>query len=1120
MKEPSTPHQFLARLLKISVLQAALAILFSGISLATTVNGQGILDRKVSLDIRDAALGKALKELEKSGQVKFSYNSRNLPLDQTVTVRAENEALSSVLTRVLKPMNIQFMQVSNMIVLRREAALGEAGHERDLLASILIRLPADQTVTGKVTDETGAELPGVSLVVKGTQIGTTSDSEGNFQLNVPTSVGTQFTLTVSYIGYVTKEVPVTSQSRLSISLEPDNRTLNEVVVVGFGTQRKADVTGSVVRVKTDKTVDLPNYSVLQSLQGRVPGLNISSPDRAGEEPSLSIRGTNSISAGNTPLVVVDGIIYNGRISDFNSNDIATVDVLKDASAAAVYGSRAANGVIIITTKTGSTDTPEFNFNSYVGVQQPSKLIGILDGPKYIQKILDFREAKKLEADPAKIGDYLTVTELENYKNGKTVDWMDHVIQNGVINNYHLDISGRTPKVNYYAAGTYFKQRGIVKNDNFDRATFNLNLTTHVTDWYSVSFKSAFSSQDFSGVAASLSGAYRQSPYGSFSDADGPGGYALQPVGDPLGLHPLVNLLIDNRDIRTSLFGLVSSNLDVPFVPGLKWTMNYSSNLRTNRLNQFTDNRTTPEARVLNGVASKAFNQNHDWTFDNILSYKRVFGQKHSVDLTALASRQRQGLEESLLTGNDFFSQALGYNAIQTAAVQRNSSNFEEQYNIAYMGRINYGFDNRFALTLTARRDGYSGFSKAHKYATFPSAAVAWTVSNERFLKDVRAVSYLKLRASLGKNGNQAVGRYQSLSTIVNDQYLFGGQSITTSSINSLANSNLTWETTVSTNFGADFELFNSLLSGTLDLYNSKTTDLLLRRSLPSTTGYPSTLTNIGSVHNHGVEISLNSVNIKNRNGLSWESGLVFTLNRNRIVHLTGEDADKDGREDDNIANGWFIGESLNSIYGYKTNGVFQLNESDTPSGFSPGDFRIVDTNNDGVINADDRAILGSRLPNYTVSLFNTVKYRNFSLYFMITSVQGGGRKNYYVGDNNSTRNPNAPFTTFTERFNIQDVPYWTSSRPSNEYPRIDYNPSFPHPILESRSFIRLQDVSLSYSFNQDFLKKAGLKNLRLYASGKNIFTLTKWSGYDPENATGLGDFPFLKSYTVGIDFKF
>ena len=1111
------PRSFLF-IMKLSFHHLLLSVLLSGLATAADVSGQEILRKSVTLNVKDAKLKSVLRAIESQVNVHFIYSSSSIDLSQPVTVRANSVQLESVLSEIFDPIAIEYSVSDNRIMLKHRRKKPESSNhpQSEALPSNL-----EKNITGVVRDENGQGLPGVSIVLKGKQLGTVSDAGGKFNLSAgEEDLAPGAILVFSYISYETKEVPLGNQNSLEVALAPEDKTLSEVVVVGFGTQRKADITGSVVSIKPEVTSDLPNYNVLQSLQGRVPGLRVTSPDHAGESPALNIRGTNSISAGTSPLIVVDGIIYNGSISDFNANDIASVDVLKDASATAVYGSRAANGVVIITTKTGTTNTPEFNFNTYLGVERPSRLVKVLDGRGYLQKILDFRTSKKLEADPTRIDSYLTVAEAQNRSKGVTTNWMDHVIRPGVVNNYHLDISGRSDKVNYYMAATYFKQKGIVRNDNYKRATFNLNLTTHITDWYSVSVKSAFSSQDFSGLEASLADAFRQSPYGDFNDPQGPGGYARFPVGDPGGLHPLMNTLIDNKDIRNSLFGIFSSNLDVPFIPGLKWTVNYSANLRTQAQSQWANNKVTPTAMTANGIATKATQSNHDWTFDNIFNYKRNFGARHALDVTGLVSRQKQSVETNSLTGQDFFTQNLGYNAIDFAVLQKVGSNFEDQNMIAYMGRINYSFDRRYALTLTTRKDGYSGFSKGNKFGIFPSAAVAWTASNEKFFESVKWLNHLKVRASYGKNGNQAVGRYQSLSTIANNQYIFGGQTTPTTYVNRMTNNALTWETTLSKNFGIDFEILNHNLSGSVDIYSSNTTDLLLNRALPGTSGFTNTLTNIGKVHNRGVEISVGSTNLKLANGLVWESGLVFALNRNRIVQLTGQDANNDGIEDNDINNGWFIGESIQSIFGYKTDGIYQLTDSDIPAGFQPGDFRIVDTNKDGVLNAADRTVLGTQAPNYTASLSNTLRYKGFSLYAMLTTIQGGGKKNYFVGNNAQTRNPNNPFTTFTERFNVQDVPYWTPQRPSNEYPRIDYNATLPHPILESRSFVRLQDVSLSYSFDKDFLRKTRLKNLRIYASGKNIFTITKWTGYDPEKATGMGDFPFFKSYTLGIDVKF
>lgn len=774
--------------------------------------------------------------------------------------------------------------------------------------------------------------------------------------------------------------------------------------------------------------------------------------------------------------------------------------------------------MLISTKTGSTGKPQFNFNTYYGIQEPDRLIKVLDGPGYIQKVLDFRAATNLPADPAKIETYLTTAEAQNYRDGVTTDWMKQVIRTGVTANYHLDVSGKTNTTNYYVAGTYFKQDGIVKNDIYKRISLNLNLTNKITDWYSVSVKSMFSSQDYSGREASLTGAYQQSPYGNFYDSNGPGGYALLPVGDPLGVHPFANTLIQNKDIRTSLWGLFSSNLDVPFIPGLKWTVNFSGNLRNSKLNEFQDNRSTTAGIVANGIASKSITETFDWTLDNIINYKKVFNKVHSLDVTLLYSRENSRYDFSKLNGRNFFSQATGYNNLSIAQLQQVESNYEDQKSVAIMGRVNYSYNSKYAITFTTRRDGFSGFSANNKYATFPSVALAWTVSNEKFLKNISWLDYLKLRLSYGKNGNQAVGRYQSLARLNSNQYVFGQTSITTIFVNSIANEDLTWETTTTKNIGADFNILKRRISGSVDMYSSNTTDILLERALPQTSGFNKIFTNIGEVHNKGFELALNSINVKNdRLALSWESGFVFSINRNKIVHLTGEDADKNGIEDNDIRNGWFIGESLSSVFGYKTNGIYQTNEANIPPGFVPGDFRIVDVNNDGKLTAGDRIILGNTLPNYSFSISNSVRFKNMSFYMLINSIQGG-HNNSYVGNNNATRNVNAPSTTFTERFNIQDVPYWTPSRPSNEYPRINYNPSFPHPILEDRSFVRIQDVSLSYTFNKGLIGKNN--NLRVYASAKNLHTFTKWTGYDPENATAITGFPLMKSYTIGLDFKF
>jgi TonB-linked SusC/RagA family outer membrane protein len=1065
---------------------------------------------RVDLDLKDASLEKVFQSIQDQTEFDFFYKNEYLPSDKTVSKTYSNAKIDEVLDEVLDGTGLVYRVLNKDIVITK-------GENSNTGKDELIAQQQTKTITGNVTDENGQPLPGVAILIPGTTTGTVSKPDGTFELIIPSNTPA---ILLSFIGYKTLEIQLGEELTVNAKMEQDVIGLEEVIAVGYGYVSKRDLTGTVSSVNTEKTMDIPNTNVLQTLQGSVAGLNVVTPDRPGENPSVQIRGINSLSAGNAPLIVVDGIIYNGSLNDFNVNDIEKIDVLKDASAAAVYGSRSANGVIIITTKMGSSSKPMFNFNAYAGISNPTYLIPVMDGQGYIQKILDFRESIGLEADPAKITDYLTITEAENYTNGNTIDWYDNIVKTGVTQNYNLNVSGKTDRTNYYLSGTYYNQEGIVENDNFERLSVMANFTNKITDWYKVSLKSAFSSMDYSGVPAGLY--YGLSPYGSYWEDEENGIYKEYPMEDPYFTHPMVNTLVDNKDIRTSLLGQVSSELDVPFVKGLKWTLNYATNLRNQNVNNFWNNEhKTGGGNTSNGLARKQAYNNYDWTLDNIINYKRLFYKIHSVDLTLLYSREYQRYEYTLAEASDFFNQALGYNNLSLGKVQQTNSDLQDQNSVAYMARLNYIFNYKYSLTATIRRDGFSGFSKENKYATFPSVAFAWTASNEEFLKNTSWLNLLKIRLSYGENGNQAISRYQTLARIANSQYIFGdgGSTITTAYLESMANTDLGWETTKVFNLGIDFGVIKNRLNGNIDIYSSNTYDILLRRNIPATSGYSSVWTNIGKVHNQGFELSFNSINFQKKD-FKWESGFIFSLNRNRIDELLGEDLDGDGKEDDNLANSWFIGEPLGVIYGYQTDGIYQTDDTDIPSGFKPGDFRLVDTDNDGEITPEDRKILGSRLPNYTFSISNTLKYKNFSFYFLINSIQGGGKDNYYVGNNIAMHNVNDPFSTWTERFNIQDVPYWTPENPSNEFARINYMPNRSHPYLESRSFVKLQDVNLSYTFSNASLEKIRLQGLRLYVSGKNLYTWTKWTGYDSENSSTIGDFPMLRTFTMGVDLKF
>jgi TonB-linked SusC/RagA family outer membrane protein len=1086
----------LIRKMKLTIL--LMTLLVSGVFATNAVSQVS----KVTLAMNNVTVAQVMDAIEDQTDYLFVYNKREVDLKRKVTVVAENKTVAEVLSSLFYDTNIIYA-VEGPNIMLMETTQPVQQHRK---------------IAGKITDINNQPLPGVTIIIKGTTQGTVSNTDGEYSLtNVPDNA----TLVFSFVGMETKEIPVGNQTTIDVMLESATIGIEEVVAVGYGTMRKSDLTGTVSRVTTERAMDIPNSNILQALKGNVAGLNVGTPDRPGENPSLSIRGTNSISAGNSPLIVVDGIIYNGSLSSINTNDVESVDVLKDASAAAVYGSRSANGVIIITTKKGTSEKPVFNFSGKYGISNPVKLIEMLDGPEYIQKVIDFWQAKGQDANINNVTDYLNIVEANNYEAGKTIDWYDELVKPANFQNYNLSVSGKTENTNYFISGAYHGEEGIVENDNFKRITARANFINQITDWFTVTVKSSFSNLDYSGVQVPLISGL--SPYSSFYEDKEKGTFKEYPMDDTFFLHPFIEASIDNSDVRNDLWGLLSGEINIPFIQGLKWTMNYSLNHRLRKLNEFQDK---SYAKTSNGSARKEVYENYDWLLDNILNYKRSVGD-HFIDLTFLYSREYQRYTETMARASNFFNQAMGYHNLGIGGVQTVSSNFGDQNGVSYMGRLNYIFKERYAATATIRRDGFSGFAEGHKYGTFRSAALAWTASNEKFMSNSSLLSLLKLRLSYGENGNQAIGRYATLARMGSIDAVFGESTHTGLYVSSMANTDLGWETTKVFNTGVDLGFFKNRLNATADVYFSKTYDLLLQRNIPNLTGFNSIWTNIGEVSNRGVELTINSINIQ-KNNIRWETGFAFDLNRNRIEKLYGEDLDGDGKEDDDISNNWFIGQPLGVFFGYNIDGIYQLDDTDIPEGYRPGDFRIVDKTGEGEITQEDRYIYGNRLPNFKFSISNNLIYKNFSLYVMINSIQGGGKNNYYMGNNMMMHNPNNQFATWSERFNIPKMDYWTPNNPSNTAARIDYIAPREHNYLENRSFVRIQDVNLAYSFNRKFLTSAGLEDLRIFVSGKNLYTFTKWSGYDPENATTWRGnrnndgfpFPMLRTFTLGVDMKF
>ncbi len=863
------------------------------------------------------------------------------------------------------------------------------------------------------------------------------------------------------------------------------------------------------------------------MQGYVSGVNASSGAMAGSSGSLSIRGQTSLSASDTPLIVIDGVIFNGSFADLNINDIGSIDVLKDASAAAVYGARSANGVIIITTKKGQSEKPQFNFNMSFGYQDisPTKRTQVMNGDQYALRLVDYyyqqtlntwykTSPKDASARPTRIDDtnrnlvatYLRSTqEQENYLAGKEVNWIDEVTRLAPIQNYNMSVSGKTDRTNYYLSASYIDQKGVLLNDNFKRTTLMSNFENKITNWLTVGLNSSYSHLDYSGVAADIDYALNASPLANVTDANG--NYTRDVAGESVMRHPLGNTLtIDDVELSDKLNMLFTAKVNIPKIKGLTYEIDYSRYLTFGKHNDFYP-ASTYSGVDSNGLATKVHTEEKDWLINNILTYNRTFG-KHKVNATLLYSRENRKGESSNLNSGGFDITVLGYNSLELGKTQSVSSGAWEENSLSYMARVNYTFNDRYLLTSTIRRDGFSGFGANKKFASFPSVSLGWVASEESFMKNIDWLNLLKLRVSYGLNGNQGIGRYASAATMSSDNYVFGGTTAIGIYSSSLGNSDLGWESTASINLGLDYTILDQRISGQIDVYKAKTSDVLVQRALSSTTGYSNVYQNIGGIENKGIELSLTTRNIKTQN-FSWESRFSFSLVRNKITKLY------EGVTED-TGNSWFVGKPINSIYDYKVEGVWQeddLFNGTIYSGYYPGMYKLKDYDTSGTITAAaDRKVIGYKDPNYRFSINNILTYKNFSFSFFINSIQGGN--GYYLAENSGALV--AGGTDYAYRENRTAVrPYWTPANPVNNAPAMYYSAPVGHGVYQSKSFVRLQDVTFSYDLKKEILKKYGFDNLQVYLSGKNLYTWTKWAGWDPESSS-----PMMRSIIAGIKLGF
>jgi TonB-linked SusC/RagA family outer membrane protein len=1118
MKKPVPIPKKLWKVMKITFAQLLLLAFFGSLSMAHSTHAQEVLNRPISIRGEKMELKEILNQIEKEAQVKFVYSTK-IQSGQRVSLNVTNRKLSAVLEEVLKPIDINYEVIENRILLRKSKS--ETNEPTGLIPRE-VTLPVDRQVTGRVTDENNVALPGVSVVLKGTQRGTTTNTDGRFELDVP-ETGLPV-LVFSFVGYVSQEVVVGSQ--IEITLRTDTKSLEEVVVVGYGTQRRKDLTGSVVRADIESFRESPNVSILQSLQGTVAGLNIGQVNRAGAEPGIEIRGRTSLSGELKPLIVMDGVIYRGDLNNINPNDIESVDILKDASAAAVYGSQASNGVILLTTKKGSqTGKPVISYSNSFTIQSPVKEFKTGTEQDYLYKtelsdLFNSRTSQSGYLDKAPNWEpstkFKTSDEILAYNQDRSTNWYSLVLnEQPSIQNHNIALSNSSEWNNFYVSMGYTGQTGYLKNEGYERINGRVNLDSKVTSWLNLGIQSTVTKSKYLGETPSPRFRYL-SPYATPYDENGeliqiPGGGSV---------NPLIQMEADYADNRLNLLGNFFAEVIVPFIPGLSYKGNYLINYSSLNNYSFRGYASNFQGQ---GLKNEQFDNN--WSSDHIITYKRAFKNTHSLNATLLYGVEERSSRFTEASSSIFVNPVLGYNSLQSGSAdqQRANSGAWREASLYQMARVNYGYNQKYLVTATVRRDGFSGFGESNKFGLFPSLSLAWVLSSEPFFIDhINGLDNLKVRMSYGANGNRTIGRYQTLARVAGGfNYITGDRTpVYTQAINTLASPNLKWETTTGFNVGVDFSMRSKKLSGTVDYYNSETTNLLYQVNIPGIGRFETFPDNLGKIHNQGLEVGLTSVNLVKK-GFEWGSSFVFSLNRNKLRELLGFDLNGDGKEDDLVSEGLFIGQPLDAIFNYQTNGLWQVGD-EIPAYSSLGAYKVVDTNKDGTITPADRAVFGYREPSYRFSVGNNISYKNWTLRVFVNSVQGG-KKRYLAEDNINSWG----ITNQENHFNY-DFPtgldFWSPGNPNASYerPNINVSSGIAGTQFTARSFTRLQDISIAYTVPSVRLKKLQLRNLKVFLSGKNLVTLTKWPGWDPEtgeniNISGL---PVLKGYSMGINLSF
>jgi TonB-dependent starch-binding outer membrane protein SusC len=990
---------------------------------------------------------------------------------------------------------------------------------------------AQETVRGIVRDESGGAIPGATIVLKGTPKYASSDLDGKFSIAAPKEL--PFTLQISITGYQQQEVDIyeLSAEPAEISLKTSN-VLDQVVIIGYGTQKKGDITGSVSSVP-QLALKQPISSFDRALQGAAAGVQVTQVSgQPGSAVSIRIRGGNSITGGNEPLYVIDGFpVYNSNgdanagvtagpsinaLASLNPSDIESIEVLKDASATAIYGSRGANGVVIITTKKGKAGQNTLTYDAYYGTQKLLKKVDVMTNAK------DWALLKNDARINSGKAAYYTQAQIDAL--GEGTDWQKEAFHAAAIQNHQLSMTGGDDRTRYAISGNYFRQDGILKHTGFERYSGRVNLDRDFSSKFKVGVNLTASKITANVANAGIvNGLLSMPPTVKIRDENGKYTYQSEfetPLGNPIAT-------LEKEVNRTTTFRFLGNIYgEYTLLDGLVAKVSFGTDIINNKQNRYIPSDIYQGANSNpTGKASVGAKFASTWLNENTLSYSKTFQNNHSLNVVAGYTQQAFEVESVIAGSEAFISDQLTYNDLSSGSVYSQPQSGSSKWALnSYLGRINYSINQKYIFTISGRADGSSRFGKDKKWGYFPSAAFAWNISKEEFLSSLRSISNLKLRLSAGVTGNQEIGQYLSLATLGSTTYFFGGQTYIGFAPNRIANPDLGWETTAQYDGGIDLSLFKNRINFVFDAYYKKTTNLLLNVPVPYTTGQSTALQNYGSVENKGIELGINVDNLKG--AFTWNTNFVFSVNRNKVLTL-GDGANYiiSGA---NIAQ---VGQPLGSFYGYRTNGIFQTGDdianlpTINPATTKPGDRRYVDINGDGKITqTDDRTLIGNVQPKFQGGITNTLSFLNFDLSFFFQGTYG-----------NKLFNQNKQqLELLTGQQNASTAAYqrWTTTNPSNTVQRAFEDPASVNTsrYVEDASYLRLKNLTLGYNLPKNIASRIHASHIKFYVSAQNLATWTQYGGFDPEvsrnEQSTLGQgidysiYPSSKSFLAGLNISF